>query len=238
MPKKRRTMRPEGSQNDATLDAKIIDVWYFFEKGENARNYCIYNIFLGSGHAKTHENSIKIHVKSMLENVMQKVWTMMPKWSQNGCQNDSKIKKILKKDMLKSTLKSDAPKNDKNGTRDRLWRPPAPIFGHGGGRGFEFRLNSGDIRLDFKCNLTRPAPQAGCGGSKLVQNAPWGRPGSIACAICDVLGDVEKSMIFEIAPGSPKISKNRSLECPGAENDAPGNTGPGVPAKMGSPTMN
>ena len=40
--------------------------------------------------------------------------------------------------------------------------------------------------------------------SKLIQNAPWGRPGSIACAICDVLGDVEKSRIIEIAPGSPK----------------------------------
>ena len=51
---------------------------------------------------------------------------------------------------------------------------------------------------------------------KLVQSAPWGRPGSIACAICDVLGDVEKSMIFEVAPGSPKISKNRAKWAQGA----------------------
>ena len=70
---------PKWSQNVAKIDPKIDDFWYFFVKGENKRNYCIYNIFLGSGHAKTHENSIKIHVKSMLENVMQQIWTMMPK---------------------------------------------------------------------------------------------------------------------------------------------------------------
>ncbi len=50
-------------------------------------------------------------------------------------------------------------------------------------------------------------PKGSQKSSKLVQNARWGRPGSIACAICDVLGDVEKSMIFEIAPGSPKNRK-------------------------------
>ena len=50
-------------------------------------------------------------------------------------------------------------------------------------------------------------PEGAQKSSKLVQNAPWGRPGSIACAICDVLGDGEKSMIFEIAPGSPKNRK-------------------------------
>ena len=39
-------------QNEAKIDAEIIDFSYFFEKGENARNYLFYNIKRGSGHLK------------------------------------------------------------------------------------------------------------------------------------------------------------------------------------------
>ena len=45
-------------QNDAKMDAKIDDFSYFFEKGENARNYLFYNRKRGSGHQKMHEKSI------------------------------------------------------------------------------------------------------------------------------------------------------------------------------------
>ena len=41
-------------QNEAKIDAEIIDFSYFFEKGENARNYLFYNIKRGSGHLKMH----------------------------------------------------------------------------------------------------------------------------------------------------------------------------------------
>ena len=63
--------------------------------------------------------------------------------------------------------------------------------------------------------VRKSVPKGSQKSSKLVQNAPWGRPGSIACAICDVLGDVGKSMLFEIAPGSPKNLKKSILGVPG-----------------------
>ena len=49
---------PKGYQNDAQMDAKIDDFSYFFEKGENARNHCIYKLKRGSGHVKSHEKSM------------------------------------------------------------------------------------------------------------------------------------------------------------------------------------
>ena len=47
--------------------------------------------------------------------------------------------------------------------------------------------------------------------SKLVQNAPRGRPGSIDRAIWDDFGRGRKSMIFKVAPGHPKIKENREM---------------------------
>ena len=41
------------------MDAEISDFAYFFNKGENARKYCIYNIKLGSGHVQNDEKSIR-----------------------------------------------------------------------------------------------------------------------------------------------------------------------------------
>ena len=50
---------PKVSGNDTKMDAEISDVAYFFNKGENARKYCIYNIKLGFGHLQNDEKSIK-----------------------------------------------------------------------------------------------------------------------------------------------------------------------------------
>ena len=44
-----------------------------------------------------------------------------------------------------------------------------------------------DFRLDFRVSFTRPAPQAGCGGSKIDQNRPQGRPGAIYSSILSCL---------------------------------------------------
>ena len=41
------------------MDAIFYDFSCFFEKGEKSRNYCIYNRKRGSGHAETHQKSIK-----------------------------------------------------------------------------------------------------------------------------------------------------------------------------------
>ena len=46
-------------KKNAKMDAEIQRVSYFFEKGENARNYCIYNRKRGSGHLKFNEKCIK-----------------------------------------------------------------------------------------------------------------------------------------------------------------------------------
>ena len=79
------------------MDAKINDFSYFFEKGENARNYLFYNIKRGSGHLKMHQKSIqnqckidagKRHAKSM-ENDAK----MESKWEPKSMQNQKKAEK-------------------------------------------------------------------------------------------------------------------------------------------------
>ena len=45
-------------ENEAKMDAKVNDFSYFFEKGENARNHCIYKLKRGSGHVKSDEKSV------------------------------------------------------------------------------------------------------------------------------------------------------------------------------------
>ena len=49
---------PKGSQNDAKMEPKIIDFSWFFGKGENARNHCIYKLNRGSGHVKSDEKTM------------------------------------------------------------------------------------------------------------------------------------------------------------------------------------
>ena len=49
---------PKVSQNDAKMEPKIIDFSCFFEKGENARNHCIYKRKRGSGHVKSDDKSV------------------------------------------------------------------------------------------------------------------------------------------------------------------------------------
>ena len=55
---------PKGSQNDAKMEPKIIDFSWFFEKGENARNHCIYKLKRGSGHVKSNEKSMQNRCKN------------------------------------------------------------------------------------------------------------------------------------------------------------------------------
>ena len=45
-------------ENDAKMATKIYDFSYFLEKGENARNHCIYKLKRGSGHVKSYEKSV------------------------------------------------------------------------------------------------------------------------------------------------------------------------------------
>ena len=52
MPKKHRTNDAKMIKNEAKMDAQIGDISYFFEKGENARNYLFYNRRWWFGHAK------------------------------------------------------------------------------------------------------------------------------------------------------------------------------------------
>ena len=56
--KKWRKSMPKGSQNDVKMEPKIIDFSCFFEKGENARNHCIYKLKRGSRHVKSNEKSM------------------------------------------------------------------------------------------------------------------------------------------------------------------------------------
>ena len=55
---------PKGSQNDVKMEPKIDDFSCFFEKGENARNHCIYKLKRGSGHVKSDEKSMKNQCKN------------------------------------------------------------------------------------------------------------------------------------------------------------------------------
>ena len=54
---------------------------------------------------------IQIHLKSMLEKVMQKTWKMMPTWSQNGGRIPSKIHETTtQKNITKNDAKMERPK--------------------------------------------------------------------------------------------------------------------------------
>ena len=76
---------------------EIIDFSWFFEKGENARNHCIYKLKRGSGHAKSDQKCIKNPCKIDAGKSYAKMMQIIPKWSQNGSPNRSKIGKIQEK---------------------------------------------------------------------------------------------------------------------------------------------
>ena len=88
---------PNGFQNDTKMDARIIDFHVFLKKAKMHETICftIENVVLAM--QKRIKNRSKIDAKSMLEKGMQKVWKMMQKWSQNGCQNRSKKTKMPEK---------------------------------------------------------------------------------------------------------------------------------------------
>ena len=87
------------------MDAKIFDFNVFSKNAKMSETICftIENVVLGM--QKRIKNLSKIDAKSMLEKGMQKVWKMMQKWSQNGCQNRSKKPKMPEKRHAKNDAK-------------------------------------------------------------------------------------------------------------------------------------
>ena len=47
---------PKFCKNDAKMEVEIMDLSYLSLEVKIARNYCIYNIFVGVGHVKSYEN--------------------------------------------------------------------------------------------------------------------------------------------------------------------------------------
>ena len=90
------------------MDAKITIFHTFSKKAKSHETivFTIENVVLGM--QKRIKNLSKIDAKSMLEKGMQKVWKMMQKWSQNGCQNQLKRQQIPEKGMPKIMPKFDA----------------------------------------------------------------------------------------------------------------------------------
>ena len=88
---------PKGFQNYAKMDAQIGVFACFFNTGENARNYCIYNRKRGSGHPKIEKSTSKMSAKSMFEKSMQQKYkkvnlmSMILKRDQNRGLNPMKI---------------------------------------------------------------------------------------------------------------------------------------------------
>ena len=74
---------PKGSQNDAKMEPKIIDFSWFFEKGENARNHCIYKLKRGSGHVKSYEKWMQNQCKINAGKRYAKMMKIVLKLSQN-----------------------------------------------------------------------------------------------------------------------------------------------------------
>ena len=81
----------KGVQSDTKIDAEIIDFSYFFEKGENARNYLFYNIKRGSGHLKMHQKSIqnlcKINTRKSYAKSIENEPKTEPKWRPRSLEN-------------------------------------------------------------------------------------------------------------------------------------------------------
>ena len=82
---------PKGYQNDAQMDANIDDFSYFFEKGENARNYLFYNRKRGSRYFKSHEKSVqnlcKIDARKRHAKSMENDTKMHPTWEPKSFKN-------------------------------------------------------------------------------------------------------------------------------------------------------
>ena len=83
----------KGYQNDAQMDTNIYDFSYFFEKGENARNYLFYNRKRGSEQVKIKKKSIQNRWKIKARTNDAERSKNKSKGSQNGCRNQSKIVK-------------------------------------------------------------------------------------------------------------------------------------------------
>ena len=94
---------------------------------------------------KSLQNWWQFHLKSMLENIMQKTWKVMPTWSQNGDQNPSnKHEKTIQKNITKNYAKI---------KRQKAIGPEGPRArsegAHGPGAPEEVRSSSGDSSSRF-----------------------------------------------------------------------------------------
>ena len=72
------------------MDAEIYEIPCFFKKGENARNYCIYNRKRDSRHLKIHEQSIQKAYKIDAHKSYAKTMEIEAKREPNRCPNPSK----------------------------------------------------------------------------------------------------------------------------------------------------
>ena len=104
----------KGFQNDDKMDAQIHVVGYFFNKGENARNYCIYNRKRGSGH-------LKVHAKSIQNRCQKKACKKYRQLCQKGPQMDAQIVRTIE-NMRKYPSKMGA----KN--KHDFWKSPGGNF--------------------------------------------------------------------------------------------------------------
>ena len=114
MPKRYRKSIPKGIQNDAKTEANIYYFSRYFNKGENARNYCIYNRKRGSRH-------LTIHAKSIQNRCQKKACNKYGQLCQNGPQMDAQIVRKIE-NMGKYPLKMGA----KN--KHDFWKSPGRDF--------------------------------------------------------------------------------------------------------------
>ena len=105
---------PKGFQNDDKMDAKIDVFAYFFSKGENARNYCIYNRKRGSGHSKK-------YAKSMQNRCQKKPCKKYGKLYQNLPQMEAQIARKIE-NMRKKASKITS------GKTHEFWKSPGRDF--------------------------------------------------------------------------------------------------------------
>ena len=123
---------PNGSQNDAQMDAKIDECSYFFEKGDNARNYLFYNRKRGSEHVQIKNKSIPNRWKIKARKNDAERSNNKLKGSQNGYRNLSKIVKRDQRGAKGSPKRRKRP--DKNACQKRSRKNEEKLMPKGLGR--------------------------------------------------------------------------------------------------------
>ena len=137
---------------------------------------------------------------------MQKGGKMMPKWSQNGCQNRCKIEKVTEKRHAKNDAENWCRKKS---IRIALQTNPGSpwarflvVRGEGG------RPETGYASL-MPFSFTRSPPRPGCGGCFLIKSRALDATGSTESAILAVFSRSERRTFFWCRFGTSKINKNQ-----------------------------